>query len=183
VAALAEQTRKPLQDSDYWRDVQHRARNLAPTPRAERLRQCIVGITVQFGAADITLTASHGDWSPWNMWLTGQGLLVWDWERFELATPQGFDLLHFRLNSQFVHGAWSRAEAAQRLIAEARGLLAGSGVVDPAPQTVLLYLVHLGLRYEADGQVEAGAAAGQLETWLLPAVEAALVDPAITRSR
>jgi hypothetical protein len=181
VAGLAAAKRVPLADSDYWRNVQQRAGDLPTTPRAERLVQCIVGLTDQLGAADITFTASHGDWTPWNMWLTAQGLLVWDWERFETETPAGFDLLHFRLNDQFVRGGWSREDAAHRLIAEAPEVLAHGGSADPALHTVLLYLVHLGLRYEADGQAAAGAALGHLETWLLPAVEAGLANPALTK--
>jgi hypothetical protein len=201
VASLTEARRMPLQDSGFWKGVQQRANALLETPRAERLVQCVEQMTSQLGSADITLTASHGDWSPWNMWLTRQGLLVWDWERFERETPQGFDLLHFRLNDQFIRGGWSRAEAAHRLVAEAPEVLslvaeapevlslvaeapevlAHGGTTDPPPHTVLLYLVHLGLRYEADGQAAAGVALGHLETWLLPAIETGLADPALTK--
>jgi hypothetical protein len=180
VAALADPSRVALHESAYWLGVQQRASDLPPTARAERLVRCIETITAQLGSAEITFTASHGDWTPWNMWLTSQGLLVWDWERFETETPQGFDLLHFRLNSQFIRGAWSRAGAAHQLVAEAPDILGIDPGATPAPHTVLLYLIHLGLRYEADGQAAAGAALGHLETWLLPAVEAGVVDPTLT---
>jgi hypothetical protein len=173
VAALARPSRLPLQDSDYWRGVQGRASELPATPRARRLAEAVERLTAQFGTAEITFTASHGDWSPWNMWLTDRGLLVWDWERFERETPQGFDLLHFRLNDQLIRGTWTRVDAAHRLIAEAPDLL----TADPS-RTALLYLLTIGLRYEADGQAAAGAAIGRLEDWLLPALEAGIADPA-----
>jgi hypothetical protein len=182
VAGLADRTRQPLRDSSYWDGVQRRAAELAPTERAERLQHCIAAVTTQLGSAETTFTASHGDWSPWNMWLTDRGLLVWDWERFETQTPAGLDLLHFRLNSQLIRGAWTRGEAGHRLVAEAPGVLAHGEVSDPPAHSVLLYLIHLGLRYEADGQAAAGAALGHLESWLLPAVEAGLARLSPTRS-
>jgi hypothetical protein len=37
----------------------------------------------------------HGDWGPWNLRATRNGLLVWDWERSGDGVPLGFDLLHF----------------------------------------------------------------------------------------
>jgi hypothetical protein len=173
IADLAPAVTMPLGDSRYWRDVQARAAGLPPGPRAAGLQRCVERISTLLGSAEVTFTASHGDWTPWNMWLTDHGLLVWDWERFERETPAGLDLLHFRLNDRVVRGEWSRAEAGHRLTGEARELLADSAGVAPL-HSVVLYLVHLGLRYEADGQAAAGAALGSLETWLLPALEAGL---------
>jgi Phosphotransferase enzyme family len=181
VAQLTKPNQGALADSGYWRGVQRRAADLPLTPRAVRLVQCVERITDQLGTTAVTFTASHGDWTPWNMWLTERGLLVWDWERFETTTPAGLDLLHFRLNDRFIRGSWTREDAALQLIAEAPEILAQSDSADPPLHTVLLYLVHLGLRYEADGQAAAGAALGHLETWLLPAVEAGLGDPALRK--
>lgn len=174
VGGLGPVVTKPLGDSGYWQDLQARAAALPATPRAAGLQRCVNRITDLLGSRETTFTASHGDWSPWNMWLTDDALLVWDWERFEHETPAGLDVLHFRLNDRVVRGAWSRAEAGHRLTAEARELLADSDVSGPPLHSVLLYLVHLGLRYEADGQAAAGASLGALEAWLLPAVEAGL---------
>lgn len=38
---------------------------------------------------------SHGDFTPWNMFLTDQGLSVYDWELSDLFRPLGFDFFHF----------------------------------------------------------------------------------------
>jgi hypothetical protein len=168
-----------LGDSDYWRDVQQRVQSLEPSPAAQRLAQCVERLTDTLGDEAVTFTASHGDWSPWNMWLTDRGLLVWDWERFETQTPAGFDLLHFRLNDQFIRGGRTSEGVGDRLVADAPGVLETGEIDAPALHTVLLYLVHLGLRYESDGQAAAGSRLGQLESWLLPAIEAGLADPGL----
>jgi hypothetical protein len=177
VAATAAPRRLPLEDSRYWLEVRRRVEELPRTARAERLTRCVEQMTELLGAVDTTFTASHGDWSPWNMWLTPHGLLVWDWERYETEIPAGFDLLHFRLNEQLVRAPQNRSDAAFRLIADAPELLEVAGCTTESPlAAVLLYLVHIGLRYESDGQAGAGAAVGHLESWLLPAVESALAS-------
>jgi hypothetical protein len=179
VARLNDPVRQPLAESAYWHDVQRQTVELPAGPRAARLADAVERLTRDAGQRVVTFTASHGDWSPWNMWQTERGLLVWDWERFETATPAGLDLLHFRLNDQLIRKAWSRDAAGHRLLAEAPEILALDPYADAAAPTALLYLVHLGLRYERDGQAAAGAALGRLDEWLLPAVEAGLAEAAV----
>jgi hypothetical protein len=181
VAELAGIARTPLTTSDYWQRVERQSHDLPATQAADRLRQCVDQAATAIGGAEITFTASHGDWSPWNMWLTDDRLLVWDWERFESRTPAGFDLLHFRLNEQFIRGGRRPADAGHQLRTDAADVLRHSGSPDRPLHTVVLYLIHLGLRYEADGQAAVGPALGRLDTWLLPALEAVLADSALTK--
>jgi len=182
VAATGLGVRGPLRDSAYWADIELGVRTLPSGERARRLADCVERITDDLGDRPVTFTASHGDWTPWNMWLTDDALLVWDWERYEPATPAGLDLLHFRLNELYVRAPADLPSLADRVVADAPGVLArlGAGDADPAV-SALLYLVHLGLRYERDRQADAGAAIGHLERWLLPTVEAALADLAPAR--
>jgi hypothetical protein len=181
VSTLAAVSRTRLTESAYWQRVEDQAKALPATAAADRLRQCVETAAAKLGEVDITFTASHGDWSPWNMWLTRNGLLVWDWERFERDTPAGFDLLHFRLNEQFIRGGRRRDDAGHRLLADAPSVLAHGQSSDRPLHTGLLYLIHLGLRYEADGQAAAGPPLGQLETWLLPALQVGLADPGLRK--
>jgi hypothetical protein len=181
VAGFTDPLHTRLTDSDYWQQLEQRAHDLPTTASADRLRHSIEQVVARIGEADIRFTASHGDWSPWNMWLTGDRLLVWDWERFETETPAGFDLLHFRLNEQFIRSGRRADRAGYQLLADAPAVLAQSGFDDPPLHTVLLYLIHLGLRYEADGQATVGPALGRLDTWLLPALESGLADGALTK--
>ena len=44
----------------------------------------------------IALTASHGDYVPWNVLSGRPRPAVWDWERFDRAVPAGSDRIHYR---------------------------------------------------------------------------------------
>lgn len=45
---------------------------------------------------NLMLTYTHGDFTPWNMFVDAQGkLFVYDWELFRKAYPEGFDFIHF----------------------------------------------------------------------------------------
>jgi hypothetical protein len=181
IAAIGQPIRQSLATSDYWQGIQRQVGEFSDEPRGRQLAACIDQVTQTLGAAAVSFTASHGDFSPWNMWLTTDGpLLVWDWERFETATPAGLDLLHFRLNDQFVRRGRTSSGLGELLLSNAAETLAPAAVDDPLVAAIL-YLVHIGVRYEVDRQAEAGAELGRIENWLLPAVTARLADPALTK--
>jgi len=46
---------------------------------------------------DISLCLVHGDFTPWNSFIQGGRLYVFDWEYAHPAWPVGFDLAHFLL--------------------------------------------------------------------------------------
>ena len=50
-------------------------------------------------AGDIELCLVHGDFTPWNSFVQGGRLYVFDWEYAHPAWPVGFDLVHFLLAS------------------------------------------------------------------------------------
>lgn len=50
-------------------------------------------------AADIPLCTVHGDFTPWNIFVQGGRLYVFDWEYARAAWPVGFDLAHFVLST------------------------------------------------------------------------------------
>jgi hypothetical protein len=119
----------------------------------------------------LQLGAWHGDWTPWNMAATTEGLLLWDWERFATGVPVGFDPLHYWLQTQVVHPSRDPAAAAAECIQAAPRLLAPLGVApDAARLTARLYLAELSVRYLADRQAEAGARLGAPGRWLIPAL-------------
>lgn len=118
--------------------------------------------------------AWHGDWTPWNMASTGQGLLVWDWERFTRDVPVGFDALHYWLQTEVVPARGEPRAAAAGCIDRAPELLApfGTGQAE-ARLTAILYLADLATRYLTDRQDKAGAKLGQAGAWLIPAITGA----------
>lgn len=63
----------------------------------QRLDQAINTLEAQ---ADLLLPTSlcHGDFTPWNTFVTNGRLYVFDWEYAEPALPASNDLIHFALN-------------------------------------------------------------------------------------
>lgn len=167
-------------ESEFVRELVDDLRTLGPagvalaadvetTVRAEPERPLLVG-------------SRHGDWTEWNCATGPDGrLMLWDWERFDSASPQGFDALHHHLQ-RALHGQPPQPEHAAALIAAAPRLLAPFGVAaaDAAPVAVL-YLADIARRYLQDGQAGAGGRLGQVEAWLVPAVHSSIDPPTARR--
>ncbi|MDR8409935.1 hypothetical protein MTP10_14450 [Nonomuraea sp. 3-1Str] len=130
----------------------------------ELLRDAVQEIAAT-GAAEGA--AWHGDLSPWNIAPSADGrLLVWDWERYEVGVPYGFDAVH-----HFFQRALRRmdpATAARACLAQAVRLLAPYGLSGAqARRTALLYLIKLADRHAADGH----SPLGPPDVWLSPLVD------------
>lgn len=120
-----------------------------------------------YGDKGIGEAAWHGDLTPWNIAAGPDGrLLVWDWERFAVGVPLGFDALH-----HFFHRALRRMPpevAARSCLAQAGGLLEPFGVdAAQARRTAAHYLVTLAERHRRDGHEPLGPPA----VWLNPVVD------------
>ena len=141
-------------------------------PGAKTLGALITRLARAAGDTSITFGCWHGDLTPWNLAFTSAGLLVWDWERFAVGVPVGFDALHYWLQARVVRPRADPADAAARCVAAAPVILASFGVPPAqARLTALAYLSELAVRYLADRQAEAGARLGAPERWLMPAIE------------
>jgi hypothetical protein len=128
------------------------------------------------GGAELTFGAWHGDWTGWNMASTAGGLLVWDWERFTDGVPAGFDALHYRLQTAVVRRRQPPRPAAAECVRAAAATVDPLGV--PAREAALvavLYLAELSARYLVDRQEQAGALLGRPGSWLIPAIEEAVI--------
>lgn len=53
---------------------------------------------------------AHGDFTPWNMFVSGDKLHVYDWELSKEAMPLGFDLIHFVVQDSILvqHKSWGQ---------------------------------------------------------------------------
>ncbi|WP_405087080.1 hypothetical protein [Microbispora sp. NBC_01389] len=118
--------------------------------------------------ADRDRTAAwHGDFTAWNTAAGPDGrLLVWDWERFAVGVPVGFDALH-----HFFHRALRRMPppvAARACLAQAGRILEPFGAdAAGARRTAAHYLITLAERHRRDGHEPLGSPA----TWLNPAID------------
>jgi hypothetical protein len=175
IAGLGGRSRGGITASRYWAALAGRLGAAPPGPDADTLRGLLDELAARHGQAELEFGAWHGDWAPWNLAVTRDGLLVWDWERFAAGVPVGFDSLHYWLQTAVVTRRQDPAAAAVQCAGQAPGLLAPLGV-DPAAArvTAWLYLSELSARYLADRQAEAGARLGAPGRWLIPALAAAL---------
>lgn len=172
IAGLDGISNRRLDDAEYVLRLRDRLDALDDTADARELRASATQLLDASIGDRLTFGAWHGDWTPWNMAMLAGTCLVWDWERFCLDVPLGFDALHYRLQHDIVIAHRDPASTVDRVIARAAELLAP---FYPSPQpprlarlTALLYLIDLATRYLTDRQAEAGAKLGALGTWLIP---------------
>jgi hypothetical protein len=146
-----------------------------PGHRAEGLRARAEQLAAVAGNLLIEVGAWHGDFSPWNTAVRKGEVLAWDWERFAVGAPIGWDALHWFVQSAINRSKQSYVDAAHRMVSRAATLLASFGV-PPTSATVIActYLVEVGTRYLYDRQDQAGTAVGLIENWLLPALDRGL---------
>lgn len=160
-----------LSDSGYAARLHERLDLLAGRTSADAatLVDAAIRLLHRNGSQRLTFGSWHGDWSPWNMSMSADTVLLWDFERFATDVPLGFDALHFTLQRDIVTRGGDPTNAVLSLLARAPQILRSFEVGDAAARTsALLYLVDLAIRYLTDRQAEAGAALGALGRWLLP---------------
>jgi hypothetical protein len=180
VAAVGGGRRGPISGSAYLTGLRQRlAGSAAGADHAgadhAALDAVLNVLTSARGETEVSFGAWHGDWTGWNMACTAESLLVWDWERFAMGVPIGFDALHYRLQNAVVRRRLPPPVAAAECVSGAAATLGPLGVpASEATLTAVLYLADLSTRYLADRQAEAGARLGQPGTWLIPAIEEAV---------
>ena len=175
IAAVAGVRECKLAGSDYWQHLTARLEAAGGGTEHSALRSALADLESVAGSTTLRFGSWHGDWTPWNMASTAQGLLVWDWERFTTPAPAGFDALHCWLQAEVVGNRREPAGAANACVQRAPALLEPFGVArQEARLTALLYLADLSVRYLADRQEQAGAALGAPRRWLLPALTAGI---------
>lgn len=134
------------------------------------------------GDVELATGTWHGDWTPWNMTATSQRVRVWDWERLTYDVPLGMDALHFEMQRQMrSSGSHPRIVAMTTLAERERLLFPWRISGETATATAVAYLLTLGVRYAADAQDRAGARLGDLDQWLIPALDALLAHDARAR--
>ncbi|TDC55440.1 hypothetical protein E1281_12555 [Actinomadura sp. KC345] len=137
--------RAPLRDSGFWDTLAASPARILDERQRNRFGDVVETAGKAHGDLVLDFGAWHGDWTPWNMaWHRGV-LRVWDWERFARGVPNGFDLLHYRLQeamrtaSGAPYTTWP--DTASRAL-EPLGLSDAA-----AGATVRLYLLELCRRY------------------------------------
>jgi hypothetical protein len=126
-------------------------------------------------AVSLPVAMAHGDFTPWNSFLTGDRLYVFDWEYAHPAYPLGYDEIHFTL-------AAGPTEAPTTLLDGLETSLAArwyGGDHARAAQAILFSLLLHAVFYLG----RAIAAGGDVRDWGEAARRAAMIDALLTRMR
>jgi hypothetical protein len=99
---------------------------------------------------DLPFGAWHGDFGPWNMGVDGRRVEVWDWERFAVGVPVGFDAAHYQVQRGVAAGV-DPALAWLRIVADVEAVLHAGGLDESvAPAVGSAYLLAIVDRYRGD---------------------------------
>ncbi|MFD2079185.1 Phosphotransferase enzyme family protein [Actinopolymorpha cephalotaxi] len=177
-------SRRPLDRSLVWEGARSSPPALTDPDQAAALARVVATVERRFGSTRLTFGAWHGDWTPWNMAWDGDQVLLWDFERFAVGVPLGFDLAHYRLQSVLrSHGETAAAERARAgLLTGGRaagtstraptrasaGDAAGECAPGDDPEAVqVAYLVELARRYALASQPVEGRPLRARTAWLI----------------
>lgn len=171
IAGASELAREPIAGSAHWSRLHARLLSAPDTAERDAMQRALEALGERDGQTTLSYGCWHGDFSPWNMARAETKVWVWDWERFAVGVPVGFDALHYWLQRQVSPQRRHPADAALQLIRRAGGLLEPFGVTArEARLTAVLYLAELSARYLRDRQEDAGAKLGNPGWWLIPAI-------------
>ncbi len=65
--------------------------------RSSSLLEHARDLLVQVWPRGVALGRSHGDWTPWNLAVSGSTTYAWDWEHYARWRPAGVDIVHWCL--------------------------------------------------------------------------------------
>lgn len=140
---------------------------------ALRLRSVVDDLLNRDCVDAVPCGAWHGDWRHTNMAVGEHGVAVWDWERYAVGVPLGFDAVHLAMTSRASSGHEVKT-LVSGLFDQSRSLLRPFCAVDPAHAdfVVSAYLAEFATRSLEDGQSRLGGPLGDVQRWLLPELEA-----------
>jgi len=85
-----------LKDSPYWLEIENILLKLKKQNTFSREVNLIEQLKLDLSNNELIHTClSHGDFTPWNMYVTPKNLQIYDWEMAEDQMPILFDLFHF----------------------------------------------------------------------------------------
>jgi hypothetical protein len=157
----------PLASSPYWRRIKASVAKVHDPEVAALLGTVVEAVERRHGRTVFRYGSWHGDFTPWNLQRRGETIALWDWERFAVGVPLGFDALHYRQALDSARLGDANA-ATQRLAQHAAANLARVGVpAELAGATCTLYLLELCSRFLLAAQEETGEPLRARARWLL----------------
>lgn len=158
---------REIRSAPWWSTL---LQELAPLEgaEAEALREAAETFASSEGDRQLTEGAAHGDWAPWNMATPAGRPVVWDWERFKLEVPIGWDAIHFEIERNRRAGLGPLASV-QAVLPVVDQVVARNGAApENGPAILASYLIDLGVRQLRSRSETRQNRRGELSTWLLP---------------
>ena len=98
LAELASKTARPGEGRGTLAALCRKVEMLRPKLESDWVARIEAGgRRVSEAAASLPMAMAHGDFTPWNSFLVGRRLYVFDWEYAHPAYPLGYDEIHFTL--------------------------------------------------------------------------------------
>lgn len=91
--------------------------------------------------SSMPVALAHGDFTPWNCFILGDRLYVFDWEYADADLPVGYDLVHYMLATA---SGGDPAETIDRLLARVRGIFAQLNEAGAVAAVLMSLLCHAG---------------------------------------
>lgn len=94
----------PFENSDYANMLADLEQILTRVPDEYRkaISQAMADVRTTWGEEEVTFSAYHADFTPWNMFVENDKLFVFDWEYGRLSYPAMLDRYHFHIQ-QGIH--------------------------------------------------------------------------------
>lgn len=121
IATLHEKTKQtlPFEQSDYYRAITSLQKHLDWLPICTDrvvVSTAIARIMAKYRDKMVEFAAFHGDFTPWNMFVEGGRLFVFDFEYAADTYPPGMDKIHFALQTAIFEKKLQKEEIATELI-------------------------------------------------------------------
>lgn len=158
--------RRPWASSPYRSRLHTQLHALPVSEQRSQLLRGLQWFDDYFQNTPLPFGTSHGDWTPWNMAISGGRLTVWDWEHLESDVPVGLDAIHYDVSVQLSTGVSPFESLTQVLCGNGPLTRAVCGPEYPSVLTTL-YVFELATRYLRHGEdVIASTGISQLGSWL-----------------
>lgn len=100
----------PLEASSFWQNIRARAEKVRHPYWKRILHGSMEKVRHEWEGEEVPFHMAHGDFAPWNAFLIGERLYLYDWEYAMEEAPAGYDLFHFEIQTLRLVGKRSPQE-------------------------------------------------------------------------
>lgn len=89
-----------LKSSTYWENLVTKLSYLRGAERYKKVTSQLIQLKKELSNISTIYTSlAHGDFTPWNMYIDGEKLYLYDWEQSNTELPLLYDLFHFHFQT------------------------------------------------------------------------------------